>query len=87
MSIEAAPPLALPPLSDVQSAQLVELCNRFSADVFEWLDRAVRDQPREVRIPLKTAVSNVAFVLTERLLYPAYLQRPDLVPPELQADL
>jgi hypothetical protein len=87
MSLEAAPPPALPLLSDVHGAQLAELCNRFSADIFEWLDRAIQGQPREVRVPLKIAVADVAYALSDRLLYPVYLQRPDLVPPELQADL
>jgi hypothetical protein len=86
MSTETEP-IALPPLSNAHSAQLVELCHRFSTDAFDWLDLATQDQTREARVLLKIAVSNVAFVLTERLLYPAYLQRPDLVPPELRADL
>jgi hypothetical protein len=78
---------ALPPLSDALSAQLVQLCNRFSADLFDWLDQAVRNKPREQSVPLKLAAANVAYVLSDRLLYPAYLQRPDLVPRDLQAEI
>lgn len=80
-------PAHLPLNSDAQCARLVELCNRFSSELFDWLDQALRDEPKAHSAPLKRAVSNVAFALTERLLYPAYLQRPQLIPAALRTDL
>lgn len=84
-SAAAAPPLPID--SDAQCARLVELCNRFSSELFEWLDQTLPGEPKAHSVPLKVAVSNVAFALTERLLYPAYLQRPQLIPAALRADL
>jgi hypothetical protein len=83
----AAAPAPLPLNSDAQCVRLVELCNRFSTELFQWLDQTVRDEPKAHSVPLKVAVSNVAFVLAERLLYPAYLQRPQLIPNALHTDL
>jgi hypothetical protein len=74
----------LPLQSDAQAMALVDLCNRFDAELFDWLDRTLPGEPAEHEVALKRAVSNVAFALTERLLYPAYLQRPALIPPPLR---
>jgi hypothetical protein len=82
-----AMPAELPLHSDAQAARLVELCNRFHADLFDWLDRTLPQEPSEHAVPLKRAVSNVAFAMAERLLYPAYLERPALVPPPLRDDV
>lgn len=80
-------PAALPLQSDAQAERLVELCNRFHAELFDWLDRTLPQEPSEHAVPLKRAVSNVAFAMAERLLYPAYLERPALVPPPLRDDV
>jgi hypothetical protein len=77
----------LPLQSDVQAQRLVDLCNRFDAELFDWLDRTLPGESADHEVALKSAVSNVAFVLTERLLYPAYLQRPALIPPALRDPL
>jgi hypothetical protein len=79
-----SPEATLPLQSDAQAQRLVELCNRFDAELFAWLDRTLPGEPAEHAVALKRAVSNVAFALTERLLYPAYLQRPALIPPPLR---
>jgi hypothetical protein len=77
----------LPLQSDAQATRLVDLCNRFHAELFEWLDQALPGEPKQHAVALKLAVSHVAYAMTERLLYPAYLQRPSLIPPQLQHDL
>jgi hypothetical protein len=79
----AVPPPPLPLNSEAHSAGLVALCNRFSSDLFAWMEQAIAAEPAAHRVPIKLAVSSVAYALTERLLYPAYLQRPHLVPPEI----
>jgi len=81
----ATPPAAALPLqSDAQAQRLVDLCNHFDAELFDWLDRTLPGEPAEHAVALKRAVSNVAIALTERLLYPAYLQRPALIPSALR---
>ena len=74
----------LPVDSAEHAARLVQLCNRFSADLFDWMDRALADEPTAHRVPIKVAVSQVAMALADRLLYPTYLQRPQLIPGELR---
>jgi hypothetical protein len=74
----------LPLQSDAQAERLVALCNRFHAELFDWLDRTLPQEPAEHAVPLKRAVSNVAYAMAERLLYPAYLERPALVPSQLR---
>lgn len=85
MQSEAKQPLPLQ--SDAQAQHLVELCNRFHSDLFDWLDRTLPGEPEAHAVALKVAVSNVAFAMADRLLYPAYLDRPDLIPPPLRRDL
>jgi hypothetical protein len=80
-------PLVLPLQSDAQAKRLVDLCNRFHAELFDWLDRTLPDEPTEHAVPLKRAVSNVAFAMAERLLYPTYLERPTLIPPQLRDEI
>lgn len=65
------------------NGELVELCMRFEAALFDWMDRAIAGQPVERCVPVKLAVSEVAFALTDRLLYPTFLQFPQLLPPDL----
>jgi hypothetical protein len=65
------------------AARLVDLCSRFTEDLFDWMDRAIANEPSAHRIPLKVAVSSVAMTLTDRLLYPTYLERPELIPPDV----
>lgn len=67
------------------AARLVQLCNRFTADLFEWMDHAVADEPAAHSVPIKVAVSAVAMTLADCLLYPTYLQRPQLIPHELRS--
>jgi hypothetical protein len=65
------------------SCELVALCTRFEDELFGWLNRAVVGQPHPSEVALKQAVTEVAFTLTDRLLYPTYLRFPDLVPATL----
>ena len=78
---------ALPLHSDVQAQRLVDLCNRFHAELFEWLDGTLPNEPHENAVPLKRAVSGVAYTLAERLLFPAYTGRPALIPPQVRDEL
>ena len=88
MQLEAStsPALPLPLQSDAQAQHLVDLCNRFHAELFDWLDRTLPGEPTDHAVPLKRAVSDVAFAMAERLLYPAYIERPLLIPPQLRDD-
>jgi hypothetical protein len=65
------------------SNELVSLCTRFEDELFGWLDRALVGQPHDREVALKRAVTEVAFVLTDQLLYPTYLRFPALVPAAL----
>ncbi|MBL8318783.1 MAG: hypothetical protein JNJ42_10280 [Burkholderiaceae bacterium] len=65
------------------SGELVTLCTRFEDELFGWLERALIGQPREREVALKRAVTEVAFTLTDQLLYPTYLRFPALVPASL----
>jgi len=65
------------------NGELVDLCTRFEGALFDWMDRALATQPVAQRVPLKLAVSEVAFVLTDRLLYPTYRHFPQLIPAHL----
>ena len=67
------------------AARLVQLCNRFTADLFDWMDVAVADEPAAHRVAIKVAVSDVAMALADRLLYPTYLQQPQLIPADLSS--
>jgi hypothetical protein len=89
MQVEAsaASPPTLTLQSDTPARQLVELCNRFHAELFDWLDRTLPNEPPEHAVALKRAVSDVACSMAERLLYPAYVERPALVPPQLRGEL
>lgn len=71
--------------SDDLSRELVHLCNRFTDDLFEWMDRALACEPQRHHVPLKVAVSQVAFALTDRLLYPTYRHHAAAVPADLRA--
>ena len=75
----------LPLHTAAHAARLVQLCNRFTADLFDWMDVAVADEPAAHRVAIKIAVSDVAMALADRLLYPTYLQRPQLIPAELSS--
>lgn len=77
----------LPLQSDTRAQQLVELCNRFDAELFNWLDRTLPNEPQEHAVALKRAVSTVACTMAERLLYPTYIERPALIPPQLRGEL
>lgn len=79
---DANDPLALAD-SAALNGELVDLCTRFEGALFDWMDRAAAGQPVERRVPLKVAVSEVAFALTDRLLYPTYLRFPQLIPAHL----
>lgn len=70
--------------SDDLSCELVQLCHRFNEDLFDWMDRALACEPEPHRVPLKVAVSQVAFALTDRLLYPTYRHHARLIPIDLQ---
>ena len=74
----------LPLQSDLQAQRLVELCNRFHNELFDWLDHTLPGEPEAHAVPLKVAVSSVACAMADRLLYPAYLDRPELIPPALR---
>ena len=84
MSLKASTTPSLPLQSDVQARRLVDLCNRFHAELFDWLDGTLPGEPTDHAVLLKRAVSNVAYTMAERLLYPAYVDRPALVPPQLR---
>ncbi len=71
--------------SDDLSRELVQLCQQFTADLFDWMDRALACEPEPHRVPLKVAVSQVAFALTDRLLYPTYRHHAALIPTDLHA--
>jgi hypothetical protein len=60
--------------------ELVALCTRFSDDLFAWMDRALVTQATDRRVPTKLAVADVAYALTDRLLYPTYANHPELLP-------
>ena len=69
--------------STALNGELVDLCTRFEGALFDWMDRALATQPATSPVPLKLAVSEVAFALTDRLLYPTYLHFPQLIPAHL----
>ena len=71
--------------SDDLSRELVQLCNRFTGDLFDWMDRALACEPQAHHVALKVAVSQVTFALTDRLLYPSYRHHASLIPADLQA--
>ncbi len=70
--------------SDDLSRELVQLCHRFTDDLFEWMDRALVSAPEPHHASLKVAVSQVAFALTDRLLYPTYRHHVTLIPIDLR---
>jgi hypothetical protein len=70
--------------SDDLSRELVQLCTRFSDDLFAWLDKAIAREQERRRVPLKVAVSQVAYALTDRLLYPTYVHHAGLIPEALR---
>lgn len=65
------------------NGELIDLCTRFQDQLFDWMNRAIAGQPLPRKVALKVAVSEVAFALTDRLLYPTYLSFPQLLPVEL----
>lgn len=69
--------------SPALNGELVDLCRRFEGALFDWMDRALAAQAPARHVPLKVAVSEVAYALTDRLLYPTYLHFPQFLPPEL----
>lgn len=69
--------------SNVLNGELVDLCTRFESALFDWMDRALAAQPSARHVPLKVAVSEVAFALADRLLYPTYMHFPELLPAHL----
>lgn len=69
--------------SSALNGELVDLCTRFEDALFDWMDRALAAQPSTRHVPLKLAVSEVAFALADRLLYPTYLHFPELLPAHL----
>lgn len=79
------PNLAAPLVeSEALSRELVRLCSSFSDELFTWMERAVAVEDEAHRVPLKIAVSQVVYTLTDRLLYPTYLHHDELIPPDLE---
>jgi hypothetical protein len=87
LEASATSPASLPLQSDAQAQRLVDLCSRFDGELFDWLDRTLPSEPPEHAVAPKRAVSDVACAMAERLLYPAYLERPALIPPQLRGEL